>query len=197
MVIGITGGIGSGKSAVSDYLRSIGETVICADEIARQVVQPGELGAMQIKRVFGDSFFDESGNLLRGKLADHVFSDKARLDLLNDTLHPIIIDRFFKLSRAHSGRVFWDVALLIQADMQQCVNFIWLIVADEAERIRRVVGRDGIAEQSVRDRVDKQLRDEQMTPFADELITNDTDLPALYAQLEKLLSKPIYNEVDK
>lgn len=197
MVIGITGGIGSGKSAVSGYLKSLGETVICADEIARQVTAPEEIGALEIRRVFGDSFFDEDGSLLRGKLADHVFSDQARLELLNSTLHPIIIDRLTKLSRKHSGRVFWDVALLIQADMQQSVDYIWLIVADEAERIRRVTKRDGLSEQSVRARIDKQLRDDQMTPFADKIIKNDADMPTLYKKIEKLLSKPIYNEVSK
>ena len=197
MVIGITGGIGSGKSAISDYLLSLGEAVIDADVVARQVVQPGELGAKEIKLVFGDSFFSDDGSLNRKKLADHVFADKTRLKLLNSILHPIIIDRLFELSNLHSGRVFWDVALLIQAGMQQSVDFIWLVVANEDEKIRRVTQRDGASEQSVRQRMDKQLSDEQMKPFANEIIENNADLPALYKEIDTLLNNPTYNEVNE
>ena len=197
MVIGITGGIGSGKSAVSDYLISLGEIVIDADEVARQVVLPGEPGANEIKLVFGESFFAEDDSLLRSKLADHVFADKTRLKLLNSLLHPIIIERLHKLSNLHSGRVFWDVALLIQAGMQQSVDFIWLVVAHQSERIRRVILRDGASEISVRQRIDNQLSDDLMKPYAHEIIENNADLSALFKKIETLLSNPTYNEVNE
>ncbi|MBT7122454.1 MAG: dephospho-CoA kinase, partial [Clostridia bacterium] len=165
--------------------------------VARQVVQPGEPGSKEIKLVFGDSFFSDDGSLNRKKLADHVFADKSRLKLLNSLLHPIIIDRLFELSNLHSGRVFWDVALLIQAGMQQSVDFIWLVVANEDEKIRRVTQRDGASEQSVRQRMDKQLSDEQMKPFAHEIIENNEDLSSLYNKIDTLLNKPTYNEVSE
>jgi len=196
MIIGITGGIGSGKSAVSQYLTSIGEQVICADEIAREVVLPGQSGADEIRRVFGNSFFSPDEHLDRKKLAKHVFADANRLEELNTILHPIIISRMFDQASLLSGRVFLDAALLIKADMRSSVDYVWLVVADESERIKRVIERDAATKESVSLRIKSQLHDDEMIPFADEVIENNESLSSLQAKVEDLLAKQIYNEVN-
>ena len=194
MLIGITGGIGSGKSEVTAYLRNSGEVVICADEVAKQVVQPGELGALAIRQVFGDNFFDSSGNLDRKKLADHVFADKDMTSKLNDLLHPIIIDRIFAQAAKYKGRVFVDAALLIQSGMHLNMDCVWLVTADREKRIERVMRRDNAERQSVLLRMNNQLSDSDMAPFADEVIVNDGSIEELHAKLNNLLQSSMYKE---
>ncbi len=189
MKIGITGGIGSGKSEVTKYLRSLGEYVICADEVSKQLVMPGEEGADALRRVFGEGFFMEDGSLNRKKLADDVFSDEKRLKMLNDTLHPLILGRIEKLAQQGRGRVFVDAALLIQTGMHNTVDMIWLVVAGLNTRIERVVRRDGLSAAEVERRIKSQISDEEMAEFADEIILNDGSLSALKKRVDKLLKQ--------
>lgn len=194
MKIGITGGIGSGKSSVTDYLRSKGETVICADEVARQVVQPGEEGAKAVKLVFGEMFFDDDGILDRKKLAEYVFADSDKTKKLNELLHPIIIARINSLASIEAGRVFIDAALLIQSGMQTDVDYVWLVIADKETRIERVMKRDSTDRKSVLQRMSNQLSDSQMKRYASEIIENSGDIKALHDKVDNLLQKSIYKE---
>jgi dephospho-CoA kinase len=187
MRIGITGGIGAGKSEVTAYLRSLGEYVICADEVAKQIVLPGEEGAAALRRVFGDSFFLEDGSLDRKKLAAEVFSDEQRLKQLNDTLHPLILKRIESLAESQYGRVFIDAALLIQTGMHNTVDDIWLVVAGLNTRIDRVVKRDGLSAAEVEYRIKSQISDEQMAKYADEIIQNDGSLSDLKRKVDELI----------
>ena len=192
MLIGITGGIGSGKSAVTEYLRSLGETVICADEIARQVVMPGEEGAEELKKQFGSRFFNSDGILERKKLASHVFGSKELTSKLNDTLHPIIIKRVYDLAEKETGRVFIDAALLIPAGMHKKVDHVWLVTADKDTRIRRVMKRDAADEGSVMKRMQNQPDDDELQIYADEIIDNNLSLDLLHKKIEKLIKMKKY-----
>lgn len=187
MVIGITGGIGSGKSEVTRYLRSLGERVICADEVSRQVVEPGEPGAQAIKQAFGEMFFNSDGTLNRKMLASHVFADKSLTKKLNDTLHPIIIKRVIDKASEINGRVFLDVALLIQSGMHKTVDHVWLVTADLDTRIKRVKKRDNADEKSVLRRIENQLSDTEMSSYADEIIENNGSLKELHKRIDELL----------
>lgn len=187
MIIGITGGIGSGKSEVTRYLRSLGEKVICADEVSRQVVEPGEPGEEAIMQAFGEKFFNTDGTLNRSMLASHVFADKVKTKKLNDVLHPIIIKRVNEMASQADGRVFLDVALLIQSGMHKTVNYVWLVTADLDTRIQRVIKRDNTDEQSVLRRIENQLSDSQMSDFADEIIENNSSLCELHKRIDELL----------
>lgn len=189
MRIGITGGIGSGKSEVTRYLRSLGEYVICADEVSKQIVEPGEEGARALRQAFGDVLFREDGSLDRKKLAEQVFSDEERLQRLNDTLHPLILARIEQLSQHKSGRVFIDAALLIQTGMHKTVDRIWLVVAGLEVRIMRVMKRDGLTANEVERRIKSQLSDEEMAAFADEIIDNSGSLDALQRRVDGLLKQ--------
>lgn len=190
MRIGITGGIGSGKSEVTRYLRSLGEYVICADEVSKQIVKPGGEGAQALRRVFGDRIFHENGELDRKTLAADVFNDDERLKLLNDTLHPLILAHIEKLAKTIEGRVFIDAALLIQTGMHKTVDRIWLVVADKKSRMERVMKRDGLTVQEVKRRIKSQLSDEEMKPYVDEIIDNSGSIEALQRRVDNLLEQP-------
>lgn len=189
MRIGITGGIGSGKSEVTRYLRSLGERVICADEVSRQLAEPGGAGALAIRRAFGDSFFLENGALDRRRLAAEVFGDDEKLKTLNEAMHPLIIGRVEELASHDGDRVFIDAALLIQTGMHQTVDIIWLVVADLSERVARVVRRDGLPADEVRRRIKCQPRDEELEKYADALIRNDGGVAALQRRVDELLAQ--------
>ena len=188
MRIGITGGIGSGKSAVSAYLRSLGETVLCADEAARQVVEPGQEGAAAIREAFGDSFFLPDGSLNRKALGREVFADDEKLKRLEAILHPLIIAHIDKQAQG-IDRVFIDAALLMQMGMHNTMDTVWLVIADLKTRIARVIQRDGLNETDVLQRIENQPTDEWMMQFADETIINDGDLADLHMQVNRLLKQ--------
>jgi len=190
MRIGITGGIGSGKSEVTRYLRSLGEYVICADEVSKQLVAPGEAGNTALRQVFGDSYFLEDGTLNRKKLADEVFGHAERLTTLNNVLHPLIVARIDMLAGAQINRVFIDAALLVETGMYQSVDKVWLVVADIQTRVKRIMHRDGLTAGEIERRIKSQLSDTQRMPYADEIIDNSGSLRALKKRVDALLNRP-------
>jgi len=195
ILIGITGGIGSGKSAVTAYLRQKGERVICADEVAREVVLPGSRGAAIVRRQFGEDYFLPDGALDRAKLAQRVFAEPKSLKRLNAILHPLIIAAIWEKAARLDGRVFIDAALLIETGMHKRTDYVWLVAADRETRIRRVMDRDGAGREAVEKRMDSQMGDAQRARFADEIIDNCGSLDALHCQIDRLLQKEEYNEV--
>jgi dephospho-CoA kinase len=192
LTIGITGGIGSGKSIIREYLRSIGENVICADAVSREVVKPGKAGNSEIKRIFGDKFFNESGELDRKRLAEFVFSDKKKLEKLNSVLHPVIVQEIFRLAQQIKGRIFIEAPLLIQSGMQDKVDFVWLVISDTETRIKRVSGRDALSLEQVKQRIENQMSDSEMLKYADEVIENNGTAEELYGKIDYILAKPEY-----
>ncbi len=192
MLIGITGGIGSGKSAVTEYLRARGEAVICADETAKEVVQPGQPGAAALRQHFGDDYFLPDGELNRKKLAAYVFGDPERVTKLNGLLHPIIISAMFEQAKQLGGRVFLDAALLIQSGMDRKVDYVWLVVADTQTRISRVIRRDAVTREEVQRRIQNQMSDKDMRQYADEVIENNGSVEELHKKIDLILSKSNY-----
>ena len=194
-LIGITGGIGSGKSAVTAYLRQRGEHVICADEVAREVVQPGSRGAEALGVEFGNTYFLPDGTLNRAMLAQHVFGNAESVKRLNAILHPLITETIWEEASRAEGRVFIDAALLIETGMYQRVDYVWVLTADRETRILRVMDRDGTARDPIEKRMDSQMDDTQRMKVADEVINNSGDLAQLHEQIDHLLRKEAYNEV--
>lgn len=189
MKIGITGGIGSGKSTVSVYLKSLGESVICADETARQLTAPGQQGAQAIRRAFGDGFFLPDGVLDRKALAAAVFLDETMRTRLENILHPLIIDSVMQKTNALSGRVFVDAALLVQSGLHEKMDAVWLVTADKNMRIQRIIKRDGLSEQDVLSRISSQPDDSYLKSFADEVIANNGTIGQLQRHIDKLLQQ--------
>ena len=188
-LIGLTGGIGSGKSAVTAYLRSCGEVVICADETAKAVAEPGQRGNIVLREHYGDGFFLPDGRLDRKLMAAHVFGNAERVAQLNALLHPSIIATMFEQARLHSSRVFLDAALLIQSGMHKQVDAVWLVVAEMETRIVRVMQRDAASREQVLRRIENQLSDDEMKPFADAVIENNGTLEELHTRVGILLKE--------
>jgi len=187
--IGITGGIGAGKSAVTARLRELGAAVIDADEAARAVVEPGTEGLRQIAARFGSGVIGAGGALNRPALAAVVFGDEEARAALNGIVHPLVREWMLDQEKRlldEKGLIFWDVPLLIETGMAEWMDRVWLICAPEEERIRRIMARDGASEEAARKRIESQMPEVEKRRFADEILENTGALSALYARVNAL-----------
>jgi dephospho-CoA kinase len=192
-VIGLTGGIGSGKSAVTDCLLEKGYTVIDADVLAREVVVAGSEGLAAVVARFGEELLLPDGSLDRKGLAARVFSDEgARLDL-NAILHGRIgremRARLAERREAGDAVVFLSVPLLLETGMQTGVDAVWLVDADEEERVRRIARRDGLRPQEARMRIAVQMPAAEKLRYASERIDNSGTPDDLRRAVDALLEK--------
>lgn len=177
MVIGLTGGIASGKSTASKILRDLNIKIIDADVIAREIVEAGKPALVEIVEVFGDSIIDELGELKRSKLAQIVFNDKDKLEILNKITHKRIIEqielqiRSFKESESKKIIVL-DAALLIELNLKYLVDEVWLIVVDKHTQVDRLIAREHMTKEDALKIIDAQMQLEEKKKFADILIDN-------------------------
>ncbi|MDL2234562.1 dephospho-CoA kinase [Christensenellaceae bacterium OttesenSCG-928-L17] len=189
--IGITGGIGAGKSAVAEYLINAGETVINADAISREVVEPKSEGLCALVARFGNGICMEDGSLNRGALARIVFSSEAAREEINALLHPLIIERMEQQAAAffneHPGKtLYFEIPLLIEAGMQDTMDEVWLVAAADETRISRVMRRDGCTRESALQRIQSQMKQEEKLRYATHVLHNDGTISELYAQVDLL-----------
>ena len=180
-VIGLTGGIGTGKSTVSKYLASRGFEIIDADLIARQIVQPGSPLLDEIGSTFGSQFILPDGSLDRKALGAYVFSDSHRKKQLDD----IIRERI----RTAKCNVIVDAPLLFEVGLDADVETVWLVVAADEVRIKRVCTRDNIPAQQVSDRIKNQMPQSEKAAKSDEVIDNSGSEEELYQQIDRLIDK--------
>jgi dephospho-CoA kinase len=187
---GLTGGIASGKSAVTAHLRDLGYAVIDLDQIAREVVRPGTPGLGQLIDTFGAGYMTIEGELDRKKLADLVFNDARELARLDNLMGPLM---WAEVERQRDELVgdlaFLDAALLIEKRMHEQVDGILLVKAPLEVRVRRAMERDGATEAHVRARMKTQMDDAEKSKFADHVIVNDGTLLELHAQVRTILEK--------
>jgi dephospho-CoA kinase len=190
-IIGITGGIGSGKSALSDYLIGKGYAVLDADLIARDATAAGSEGLAALVERFGEGILLPDGNLNRRGLAALVFSDGEERGALNAILHGRIGERMDALlaeRRAEGAAlVFLSAPLLIEAGMRGKVDEVWLVEAGEEERIRRIGERDGLAEAEIRQRMGAQMPAGERRKHADAVLDNSGSIADLCRQADRLL----------
>ena len=190
-IIGITGGIGSGKSMVTDLLKEKGYGVIDADEVSREAAMPGEPAMLRLREDLGDEVLNEDGSLNRQELAKIIFSDPVALISVNEIFHGDIKERMEAHMRTYEEKgdqvVFISAPLLYEADADWMTDEVWLVTADEEIRIRRVMERDGISEEDVRARMDNQMPEEEKRERADIVIENNESLEKLYSNVEKLI----------
>jgi len=191
--IGITGGIGSGKSVVTDLLREKGYSVIDADEVAREAAMPGEPAMLRLREEVGDEVFHGDGSLDRQKLAKAMFSDPLTLMTVNEIFHGDIKERVegYVNEREEKGGkgVFLSVPLLFETDAGWMTDEVWLVTADDDVRLRRVMERDGLPEEDVRARMASQMPEDDKRARADIVIENNGAIGELYAEIEELLAK--------
>lgn len=197
-IIGLTGGIASGKSLISDELKRLGAKVVCADYIARQAVLKDSRGAKEIKSEFGNEVFFDSGELNRKALAEIVFKSKKKRLLLNSILHPIIVDMINNILESWRNDgvsiAVVDAALLIEANMVDLVDEVWLVTAERKTRASRIVERDGISIDLAYDRINSQLSDEEKIKLADVVLVNDTSVNDIISKVKEQWDRLYSNE---
>ncbi|SNS85168.1 dephospho-CoA kinase [Anaerovirgula multivorans] len=189
--IGLTGGIASGKTTVSNTLRELGAVIIDADKIAREVVEKGKPAYVDIVSYFGEEILLKNDQLDRKKLGSIVFSNPCHLEKLNQFTHPRIFKAIDKkinyYKQNQSNRVIiLDAALLIETDLKNKVDEVWIVVVPKILQIQRLMERDGLSFEEANQRIKSQMPTEKKIPFADRLINNSGDLEELIKQVKKI-----------
>jgi dephospho-CoA kinase len=193
-VIGLTGGIASGKSTVSRYLKELGEKVIDADIVARKIVEKGKPALEEIVDFFGEKVLNKDGTLNRKYLGSIVFSDPEKLEILNRITHRRIIDEIKKKIEYYKQLdkyevVFLDAPLLIEMKMNDMVDEIWLVTVDERTQIERLMLRDNLSFNEAINRINSQMPLKQKEKYADVIIDNSKGLKELKDQIICLWSQ--------
>ncbi|MCX8130147.1 MAG: dephospho-CoA kinase [Clostridia bacterium] len=190
-VIGVTGGIGSGKSTVTKILSDFGAEVIDADIIAWKIVEKGQEALQEIVKHFGEEILTESGELNRKKLGNIVFSENDKLESLNRITHKYIIeriiDRINSLRASEAGLVVVDAAIPFRHGFLDVVQEVWVVIADMELRIKRVMDRNGLTYNEVHDRIMSQKSDEEYMKLADKVIINNGSAEDLVIQVKNYL----------
>jgi dephospho-CoA kinase len=194
MRVGLTGGVGSGKSTVATLLAEHGAVVIDADAIAREVVEPGTPGFEAVVATFGEDVVGPDGRLDRPKLAGIVFGDESKRVQLNAIVHPLVGQRTIELAQAAPADavVVYDIPLLVENNMAAGFDIVLVVEADQDLRLARLAER-GMAADDARERMAAQATDEQRREVADVVIENNdslADLKATVDDLWELLTEP-------
>jgi dephospho-CoA kinase len=175
-VLGLTGGIGSGKSMVAQFFRELGAEVIDADQLAREVVEPGEPALEEITRSFGEQVLLPDGRLDRATLASRIFSDPAARERLNAITHPRIRARMAEeVARrvAQEGLLILDIPLLYESGRQdQLLEKVIVVWVDSATQLARLMKRDGLSRREAEQRIAAQMPLDQKRTYADTVIDN-------------------------
>ena len=177
LLVGLTGGIATGKSTVSELLRGLGAEIIDADVLARDVVEPGEPGLDAIVAEFGRGVLESTGRLDRKALGAIVFTDPERRRTLEAITHPRIRERFQRqldalTARGFRGLVFFDAAVMIESGNYRNMDRLVVVVADEPTQIARLMARDGIDREEALRKIRSQMPLAEKAKLADHVIDN-------------------------
>ncbi|MYR45214.1 dephospho-CoA kinase [Streptomyces sp. SID5910] len=188
LTVGLTGGIGAGKSEVSRLLVECGAVLIDADRIAREVVAPGTPGLAAVVEAFGEDVLAGDGSLNRPKLGSIVFADPEKLAALNAIVHPLVGARSRELeqSAAEDAVVVHDVPLLTENGLAPLYDVVVVVDADPATQLDRLVRLRGMSEQDARARMAAQATREQRREIADVVIDNDVPLEELRHRVKEV-----------
>lgn len=185
--VALTGGAGSGKSAVAARLRSHGITVVDADQLAREVVEPGTDGLAAIVDYFGQGVLGPDGGLDRRRMRQRLLEDPASRQKLEALLHPRIMQRLDEALSAASGPyAVAEIPLLAESGRGEGFDCIVSVEAPMADRIARLTARDDISKAEARSLVDAQATESERRALADIVIENDNDLPTLHTRVDHL-----------
>jgi dephospho-CoA kinase len=190
--IGLTGGIGSGKSTVAELLADRGARVVDADRIAREVVEPGTPGLAAVVAEFGPEVLTADGALDRPALAARVFGDPAARSRLDAVVHPLVRARAAELAAAAPADavVVHDVPLLVETGQAASYDLVLVVETDVATRVARLEQR-GLSAEDARARIASQATDEQRRAVADVVLRNDGDRDELAAQVDRFWTERV------
>ena len=187
MKVGLTGGIGAGKSTVADLFSQKGAVVIRSDELARQVIEPQTPGFQQVIDRFGKDFINSEGYIDRAKLAQIVFQDDAALKDLENIVHPLVRSKTNQIIDQHTSEtiIVNEIPLLLEKKMESLFDFLVIVISSEKNRLERLAQR-GLTTEQATARMSKQVSDDERKAAADFLIVNDGNLDQLEADVEKI-----------
>jgi dephospho-CoA kinase len=187
MVIGLTGGIGSGKTTVANVFAEYGIDLIDADIIARDVVAIGSVGLARITEKFGNRILLDDGNLDRSQLRTAIFSDPQLKNWLNQLLHPLIRDKMLAdIDRATSPYCLLIVPLMIENNLQTLTDRLLVVDVDQQTQIMRTQQRDNVSLEQINNILAAQASRQQRLDAADDIICNNGDNQALLTQVAQL-----------
>ncbi|MBU6129494.1 dephospho-CoA kinase [Staphylococcus aureus] len=204
-VIGLTGGIASGKSTVSELLSVFGFKVVDADKAAREAVKKGSKGLAQVREVFGDEAIDENGEMNRRYMGDLVFNHPEKRLELNAIIHPIVRDTMEEEKQEYLKQgynVIMDIPLLFENELENTVDEVWVVYTSESIQMDRLMQRNNLSLEDAKARVYSQISIDKKSRMADHVIDNLGDKLELKQNLERLLEeegyieKPNYGEED-
>ena len=187
MYVGLSGGIGSGKSTIAAMFAKLGAVVIDADLVAREVIEVGTLGYTQVVAAFGDDILDNHGAINRRALAQLVFADRNELSRLEQIIHPLVVSRVSELrtSATVGAVVIYDTPLLVEKQMMSDFDAVVIVAANREVRIERLLAR-GLSAPDIENRIANQASDEERSAVATFLIHNEGTLAEAEAQVAKV-----------
>ena len=187
LIIGLTGGIGSGKTTISTLFHELGVPVIDADEIARQIVQPGEFALDEIVETFGREYLTDNGTLNRKSLRELIFSDPAAKNTLEAILHPKIRKTILnQIEKIDAPYVLLSIPLLLERGWKEMVDQVVVVDCPEEQQIERICRRDHLTTNKARAILENQIDRDSRLQAADEIIDNSGNIESLSKRVEEL-----------
>lgn len=191
MIIGLTGGSGSGKSTVAEILKQHNMLIIDCDKIAHEIILKGNDAYIELINIFGENILDSSKQIDRKKLGNIVFKDKGKLNLLNECTHKHIVNKVKEIIKENLNNkdinsIVIDAPLLIEANLHTIVDEVWAVYADTDIRIQRLIKRDNITLEQAKERLQSQMSWVEMVTYADTIIYNN-NLDDMKKQIESIL----------
>ena len=193
--IGLTGGIGTGKSSVTEAFQSLGAAVINADLLGHDAYLPGTIGFEEVVTEFGQEIVGSDGQIDRKKLGPIVFSDSSKMDRLNEIMHPLIRDlideRLVSLESSQNKVAVVEAAILIEAGWKSLFDEIWVVISDREEVINRLGVRNGLSREDALKRIDSQMSNNERIEHGDVVVENTGSMEDLQTRVNSLWSKRI------
>ena len=192
--IGLTGGIGSGKTTVSDHFSTLGVDIIDADEIVHRISTPGHLAYDAIIRYFGTDELNVDGTINRQKLSKRVFSDATERQVLEGILHPAVRTAMQQeMKDSNTPYCILVIPLLVETGYTDLVDRVLVVTADKEKRTEWIKHRNGLSNEQIESIMTAQASDEERNNFADDVIDNSGSLDSLFQQVEDL--DRLYREI--
>ena len=194
LLVGLTGGMGSGKSLAASFFKELGAYVLDADLICRNLVEPEQPACREISENFGKEVFTASGNLDRKKLANIIFKNPKKKEILEGILHPKVFEieelKYETIRKGHPNAVvIVDAALLIESGNYKKMDKVIVVNSDEKNRIDRIISRNHISLDEVTSRINNQMPSEEKVRYADFIIENSLDMDSLRSKVIDIYAK--------
>lgn len=189
ITIGLTGGIGSGKSYISNIFSSLGAIIYDTDHEAKRIMISDTILIEKIKELFGEESYLASGELNRGYLASQIFTDRAKLEEMNAAVHPAVKRDFGRFKKENSGKlIVLESAILIESGFTKEVDFVVGVVADRDLRVDRATKRDNTNREAIERRISSQISEQELLLSTDFMIENNEN-SLLLPQISSILKK--------